>query len=256
MNQPPAEENPPGGPGPYPPPGGPGPYPPPGGPGPYPPPGGPGPYPPPGGPGPYPPPGGPGPYLPPGGPAYAYPGGGTVPPGAARGKVRPGRVWYLLAVAVLAGGVAWLVLSFTSFVHQVDSMPRAQLPQGQVTLTHSGGYVIYYEGPRARINVRLVPASAGAAIASFRPYGSPGTTLTYNIGSHHGSATFTVQVRHPGTFSVQAVGAPSGSDLAFGPSLAGGIVRGVVGGVLLIVLGLVLAVVLFVVRIVRRRRFS
>jgi hypothetical protein len=156
---------------------------------------------------------------------------------------------------VLAGGVAWLVLSFLSFVHQVDSMPRVPLPQGgQVSLTHSGGYVIHYEGPHAAtLNVRMAPASA---VASFRPYGSPGTTLTYSVGSHHGQATFTLQITHPGTFSVQAAGAPAGSDLAFGPSLAGGIVKGVVGGVLLIVLAFLLSMVIFIVRIVRRRRFG
>jgi len=157
-------------------------------------------------------------------------------------------------LALVAGGVAWLVLSFTSFAHQVDSMPRVSPPGGQVSLSHSGSYVVYYEGPRAFLHVHVAPASPGAVVGSLRPYGSPGSTLTYSIGSHHGSATFTLEITHPGTFSVQVAGAPTGSDLAFGPSLAGAIVKGIVGGVLLIVLGVVDGVVFFVVRIVRRRR--
>src|SRR5215475_10133472 len=66
--------------------------------------------------------------------------------GTGRPQVRPGRVWYLAALAVLLAGVAWMVLGLISVSHQVDSFPRVPLPAGgTVVLDHSGGYVVYYE---------------------------------------------------------------------------------------------------------------
>jgi hypothetical protein len=54
--------------------------------------------------------------------------------------VRPGRVWYLLALAVFLAGVGWIVLGLISASHQVDSFPRVPLPAGgTVTLDRSGG---------------------------------------------------------------------------------------------------------------------
>ena len=201
-------------------------------------------------------------YQPPSGysgqpaPGFPPPSG---PPASPRGKVRPGRVWYLLALLLIAGGAAWLVASIVSFGNQVNSLQRVPLPQGgRVTLANSGGYVIYYEGPGAQsgrfpsFNVRVEPASPGAAVASLRQYGS---TVTYSVGGHHGRAVLAVQVTHPGRFSVVAVGAPAnGSDLAFGPSVARSIVKIVVPSLLLFLLGFALGLVVLIVRIVRRSR--
>jgi hypothetical protein len=201
-------------------------------------------------------------YQPPAGgfgqpaPGFPPPAG---PPPSLRGKVRPGRVWYLPALLLIAGAVAWLVVSIVSFGHQVNSLQRVPLPQGgHITLANSGGYVVYYEGPGAQsghfgsFNVRVEPASAGAAVASLRQYGS---TVTYSVGGHHGRAVLALQVTHPGRFTVLLTGAPSnGSDLAFGPSVAGSIVKIVVPSVLLFLLGLALGLVILILRIVRRSR--
>ena len=68
-------------------------------------------------------------------------------------KIRPGRVWYWVALAVLLAGVAWAVVASVLLFGQVDSFPRVPDPgQGVISLTHSGGYVIYYEGPGAQIS--------------------------------------------------------------------------------------------------------
>jgi hypothetical protein len=65
-------------------------------------------------------------------------------------RLRPGRVWYPVALAVIVAGVAWLLVGLAAFNRQIDSFQRVALPgDGEITLAHGGGYVIYYEGPGA-----------------------------------------------------------------------------------------------------------
>lgn len=188
--------------------------------------------------------------------------GPAAPPLAApRARIRPGRIWYLVGLLVFLGGVAWLVVGLVSVFSHVNSFPRVAVPAGgQVSLDHSGGYVIYYEGPGAQsgripaFQVRVTPASAGAAARSLAPYGG---SLTYSNGSHQGSAVLTLQVTHPGRFTVETPGGtslPAGSDLAFGDSFGGGLVASIVGGVLLILAGLAGLIVIFIIRIVKTNR--
>jgi hypothetical protein len=178
-----------------------------------------------------------------------------------RPRVRPGRVWYLAALAVLLGGVAWIVFGLISVDHQVDSFPRVPLPAGgTVTLDHNGGYVVYYEGPGASagriptFNARVSPAAPPAAVGSPHPYTA---SVTYSFARHQGRAVLTLQVTHPGRFLVEPSGAPAvpgGSDLAFGSSIAGRIVGTVLPSIGLIFLGIIGAIVVGIVRITRVRR--
>jgi hypothetical protein len=195
-------------------------------------------------------------------PGPADGGPGAVPLAAAPpAKIRPGRIWYLVGLLVFLGGAAWVYFGLTSVVSEVNSFPRAPIPAGgQVSLDHSGGYVIYYEGPGAQsgripaVRVRVTPASASAAVQSLTPYNG---TQTYGIGSHQGIAVLTLQVTRPGRFTVETPGAtavPAGSDLAFGDSIAGGILGPILIGVLLILAGLAVLLVIFIVRIVKTNR--
>jgi len=44
--------------------------------------------------------------------------------------------------------VAWAAIMFAVLIGRVDSFQRVPDPgSGVISLTHSGGYVIYYEGP-------------------------------------------------------------------------------------------------------------
>jgi hypothetical protein len=185
-------------------------------------------------------------------------GQGPYPPVAApRAKVRPGRIWYLIPLAVFVAGVVWLVVGLLSIGSQVDSFQRVPIPAGgQISLDHSGSYVIYYEGPGASSgnipsgNVRVVPASASAALSRITPYHG---SLTYQFGSRQGRAVLTMQVTHAGRFAVEISGIKQSgsSDLAFGSSFVGGLVGTAVLSVLLIIAGLVGLLVILIIRIVK-----
>ena len=197
-------------------------------------------------------------------PMTPAPGGGgpdAAPAAAPKAKIRPGRIWYLVALLVLLAGVAWLVVGLLSISSHIDSFPRVAIPAGgQITLDHSGDYVIYYEGPGAQsgqipaFRVRVTPASAGAAVQSLGPYNS---SVTYAFGSHQGRAVLSMRVGHPGRFRVETPGGgdvPVGSGLAFGDSIVGGVAGTALPSVLLILAGIVALVVIFIIRIVKTSR--
>ena len=197
-------------------------------------------------------------------PVTPAPGGGgpdAAPAAAPQAKIRRGRIWYRVALLVLLAGVAWLVVGLLSISSHVDSFPRVAIPAGgQITLDHSGEYVVYYEGPGAQsgqipaFRVRVTPASAGAAVQNLRPYNS---SVTYAFGAHQGRAVLSMRVGHPGRFSVETSGGgnvPVGSGLAFGDSIVGGVAGTVLPSVLLILAGIVALVVIFIIRIVKTSR--
>src|SRR5436190_57733 len=196
-------------------------------------------------------------------PMTPAPGGGpdAAPAAAPKAKIRPGRIWYLAALLVLLAGVAWLAVGLLSLSSHIDSFPRVAIPAGgQITLDHSGGYVVYYEGPGAQsgqipaFRVRVTPASAGAAVQSLGSYNS---SVTYAFGSHQGRAVLSMRVGHPGRFSVEMPGGgnvPVGSHLAFGDSIVGGVAGTALPSALLILAGIVALVVIFIIRIVKTSR--
>src|SRR5262249_18551488 len=181
--------------------------------------------------------------------------------GTGRSRARPGRAWYLAPLAVFIGGAAWVVFGLVSIGNQLTSSRRWPLHAGgAVTLDHSGGYVVYYEGPGARsghipaFNVRIVSAAPPSAVGSLRP---DTASVIYTFGGHRGRAVLTLQVLHPGRFLVEPSGAAAvagGSDLAFGPIIGRGTVSAVLLGLGLIVLGIIGAVVLFIIRLTQVRR--
>jgi hypothetical protein len=146
-------------------------------------------------------------------------------------KLRPGRVWYWVALLVLLAGAAWLVLGLVRLNNQIDSFQRVAVPgSGEVSLERSGGYVIYYERPGAAagsvpaFNVTVTPAAAPAAVQSLNAYSGD---LTYSFGSRDGRAVLTLQVDPPGRFLIEATDVPvvAGGSLAVGSSVAGSIAR-------------------------------
>lgn len=184
---------------------------------------------------------------------------GPDPGAPPRRKVRPGPIWYVLALAVLAAGIASLTYGITSLVGTIDGLQRVSLPgHGTISLTRSGGYTVYYEGPGAQngnlphFHVNVAPASPGAAVASLTPYES---TVHYAIGGHQGRAVLSLRVTRPGSFAVTTVGtASANADVAFGGSIGGGIAKTLLPAIPLIILGFTGGLLVLVLRIIGKRQ--
>jgi len=179
-----------------------------------------------------------------------------VPPA----KIRPGRVWYWVALAVFLAGVAWAVVASVVLFGRVDSFPRVPYPgQGVISLTHSGGYVIYYEGPGASTgnvppgHADVTDVSGSGKVTSMTSFSG---SMTYQIGSREGTAVAHLQIAAPGSFLVRATssGAPPGSHLAIGSNISGGIVAIVLPALVLALAAVGGAIVVAVVRHTRIKR--
>ena len=191
------------------------------------------------------------------------PGSGDVvdaePLAAPPARLRPGRVWYLVALAVIVAGPAWLLVGLAALNGQIDSFQRVALPgNGEITLAHGGSYVIYYEGPGAAagnapaLTVRLRPLSAAAAVQSI----TRSDSSSFSFGSHADTAVLNLQIAHPGRFLLQAraPAAPASSRLAVGSGVGGSLARVIIPFIALIVAGVCGVVAVAFIRGSRRSR--
>jgi hypothetical protein len=131
---------------------------------------------------------------------------------------------------------------------------------GDVSLDHSGDYVIYYEGPGASagnvpaFDVTVTPAAAPAAVQGLQPYSG---SVTYSFGSREGRAVLTLEVARPGKFLVEAPDAPAiagGSSLAIGSSITGSILRIALPGAVAMLAAVDGGIAIAIVRHLRARR--
>ena len=184
-----------------------------------------------------------------------------VPPAApAPVRLRPSRAWYWVALAVFLAGAGWLGGRVYMLAQQVDSFQRVAAPgSGEVSLDHSGGYVIYYEGPGAAdgnvpaYDVNVTARSQSSAPMSLEAYSG---SLTYSFGSREGRAVLTLEVAGPGTVLIEVAdggATPGDSSLAIGSSIAGDIVGIVVPALVLMLVGVGGAIAVAIIRHRRRR---
>ncbi len=193
---------------------------------------------------------------PPGGGGEAY---AVAPVALPPAKLRPGRVWYWMALAVFLVGVIWGVVAFVAIIGRVDSFQRVPFPGTGVISLARGGYVVYYEGPGASSgnvpvgNVEVTPLSGSAAIDRMASYSG---SVTYQFGSHTGTAVLSLQIAGAGRFQVRATSSAAwpGSHLAFGSSIAGWIVAAAVPTAVLGLTGIVGAIVVAIIRHTRAKR--
>lgn len=186
----------------------------------------------------------------------------AVPPAgpATPVRLRPSRAWYWVALAAFLVGVGWLGGRVYMLAQQVDSFQRVAAPgSGEVSLDHSGGYVIYYEGPGAAdgnvpaYDVNVTARSQSSAPMSLEAYSG---SLTYSFGSREGRAVLTLEVAGPGTVLIEVAdggATPGDSSLAIGSSIAGDIVGIVLPAVVLMLVGIGGAIAVAIIRHRRRR---
>jgi hypothetical protein len=171
-----------------------------------------------------------------------------------------------LAIAIVGG-----VLAATKSLNKVNNFQRVTVASGSGTVTFSkaGGYLAYYESGSVRdstnqtipeIRGTLTNSAAGETVQLVTPYGnrSDGNIkyLHYDYNGHKGLAMWQFHINQPGTFQVQLQRNPaaaSDATVAFGPSIAQGVV---VGGILVIlgVLLLLAGAITLTVGLVKRRR--
>jgi hypothetical protein len=150
-------------------------------------------------------------------------------------RIRPSRLWYVVAGLLLAGAVTCLVLGVASFFdlnRQIQDFQRVSVPgHAQVTFSHPGEYVLYVEGPGhccsfytgggqapfARWSMRVAMQAAGGgplvSISTWR-----GAADSYAVTGHQGQTAMYFTIRHPGNYVLSAsdVTPQSIADLAVG----------------------------------------
>jgi hypothetical protein len=198
-------------------------------------------------------------YPPPPPPHY-----GPAPGGRQRLRGRiPLRLAAIFGIIGLGLAIAGIVVLVKSPINKVDDFVRAPVDgrAHAVELTRTGHYVVYFETPQSgshRANVRLTVSGQDDDPLKLSVYGANRTstsTLTYDLGGKHGEAAYTFSISRSGTYSMTATSsdAPAGSRMAFGESIA----HGLVAGLALFFPGLFLviaAVVLLIVGLVKRSR--
>jgi hypothetical protein len=193
---------------------------------------------------------------PPGGAGEAYP---VAPVALPPAKLRPGRAWYWVALAVFLAGVAWGVVAFVVIIGRVDSFQRVPYPGTGVISLARGSYVVYYEGPGAASgnvpagHIYVLSRSGPGAVGRMASYSG---SLTYQFGSHTGTAAGTLPINRSGRYRIQSTSsaASPGSHLAVGSSIAGWIVAAAVPAAVLVLAGIVGAIVVAIIRHTRAKR--
>lgn len=200
----------------------------------------------------------------------SYPAYPAQNPVRLRGQ-RPIQVGSILMAVGLVLIVVGAVLANTNAYSKVNGFQRVAVSDrtGTVTFDKAGGYVAYYESSTVtgstnqkvpEIPVQLTNQATGQQLVLTTPYGNRSDNkikfLHYDHNGHKGLAMWQFHIDQPGTYHVELgvnPAAASDATIAFGKSIAQGVVLAgsvVIVGVLLLVAGLIT----LIVGLVKRRR--
>lgn len=161
---------------------------------------------------------------------------------ASRQSVRPGRRWYVIALAIfLIGSLLAGVLAYrfvTGLLNLTDSLTQVVVPgTADLTLEDSGDYTIFYEYQSVvdgrvyitgaavpGLDVSLVSKENGSPVT----LSSPGTSTTYTVGDRAGVSILAFSIDRPGTYELSASYPPGRS----GPDVVLAVGQGVGRGIL------------------------
>jgi len=178
--------------------------------------------------------------------------------------------WVLLGVGIILVVVGAVVAGIKG-LGKVNDFERVSIAQGGGTINlDSGKYLAYYEASDVSDSIKSVPlptvtltSPSGRSITLNTLYGgnpkSEGTIshkLTYEYDGHNGVAVYEFNLSEGGTYQVEiqnTLGTAPDAKMAFGTSIAKGLVIGGVMVVIGIILG-VIAVILLIVGYVKRSR--
>ncbi|MEV6556573.1 hypothetical protein AB0M22_12715 [Nocardia sp. NPDC051756] len=172
-------------------------------------------------------------------------------------RITPSGWWFafgglLIAIGVF-GGLGLGIFGITQASGKIDDFQRIPVPgSGDLHLTETGGYTVYFEGLAGRVNI-VITDPGGSTV----PLNKYDATVTYSFGKHSGEAAFSFEAKQPGTYHVITKG-DAGGTAAVGRGLGDSFVfqlfaaLGIGGGGL--VLGLVVIIVVAVKRSGSKRR--
>ncbi|MFC9435587.1 hypothetical protein [Nocardia sp. NPDC057030] len=172
-------------------------------------------------------------------------------------RITPSVWWFafgglLIAIGVF-GGLGLGIFGITQTAGKIDDFQRVAVPgSGDVRLTETGGYTVYFEGLSGRVNI-VITDPGGSAV----PLTKYDAAVNYSFGKHSGEAAFSFEAKQPGTYHLTTKG-DSGGAVAVGRGLGDSFVFqlfaafGIGGGGL--ILGLVVIIVVAVKRSGSKRR--
>jgi hypothetical protein len=184
----------------------------------------------------------------------------TPPPAAV-----PGRIWYLVAVAIFLVGMAAMAAFLISRLMSMDSgLTRFVVPGEQTMTLEAGAFTIFHE-PQGVIDGKIYAGGSieGLTVSVTGPDGGV-VPLTgagsgrYSIGGHTGFAVFDFTVASPGAYVVAgryADGAEGPQTvLAVGAGFLSGLLTTVFGSLAIAFGGAIIAAAIGVTVLVKRRR--
>jgi hypothetical protein len=181
--------------------------------------------------------------------------------------IRPGRIWYLVAVLIgLAGWGGMAMVLFSGLSGSAERMIRVLAPgHAELTLAEQGSYTIFHEY-RSMLDGRVYNVEGVSGLqVSVREKGTgialaltSSPSSNYTIGSYAGRSLFNFEVRRPGVYVLSATYDRGRTE----PRTVLSIDRGFVGNLIATILlafgsafgGMALGIATFIVVFVKRRR--
>ncbi|CAN5527678.1 hypothetical protein BH18ACT1_BH18ACT1_11980 [soil metagenome] len=175
----------------------------------------------------------------------------------------------ILALLLLGGGIALIVVGVTSYNDRIEDFQRFELQgvPGSVELDDTGGYSVYFEpdddgvglssayrDPPVLVQVR----DAGGEPVDVEEYDSE---VTYEVSGRRGVGLYTFSADEPGTYTITVAGASGGvgaaeglGDIAVGRGIGTRLAGSLVAGISLLALGPLVGALLAIATFLRRSR--